>query len=127
MVTQDVIQSQQAHTITDALQNVSGVTISPGGGGSAVQIRGFTAPVMTDGLSNSVGGNLSAQSNTVLTTPMAAVSQIEVLKGADAILAGPMDPGGVVNLVKKRPQADPVRELTMQIGPYGDLLSSLRT
>ncbi|RKP57618.1 TonB-dependent siderophore receptor [Pararobbsia silviterrae] len=126
VVDQSVMQSQQSRSLSDALQNVSGVTVAPSTLGPTVSIRGFDAPVMTDGM-NSVTSSLfsTQQGASSLNVPIAAVQQLEVLKGADAIIAGPSNPGGIVNLVLKQPQTDPVREVSMQLGPYGDILSSL--
>jgi iron complex outermembrane receptor protein len=120
VVTQDAMRSQQSQTVADALANVSGVTISNGTGVSeSVNVRGFTAHVMSDGNSND--GTQFELSG----TPVAALERVEVLKGADSILVGAMQPGGVVNVVKKKPQADPVHELGMQTGSYGDWLTSI--
>jgi iron complex outermembrane receptor protein len=47
-----------------------------------------------------------------------AYERIEVLRGPSSIIAGAMDPGGVVNLVSKRPQADAAGEFDVQFGNY---------
>lgn len=122
VITQDVMKSQQATTVADVLSNVSGVSVSPNSdtATSAVYIRGFLAPVSTDGLANvstySVGG---------VGIPLIGIDHIDVVKGADSILAGDMAPGGLVNVVRKRPQADTLREITLQTGSYGEALVGL--
>ncbi|MCI4680991.1 TonB-dependent receptor plug domain-containing protein, partial [Rhodoblastus acidophilus] len=44
--------------------------------------------------------------------------RIEVLRGPASVLYGQGNPGGVVNVVSKRPTAEPVRELQVQIGNH---------
>ncbi len=119
VVTQDVMKSQQAQSVKDVLSNVSGVTVAEGTT-SPVYIRGFEASVLNDGLGG-IRGNIANG----YSTPTNGVERVEVLKGADSILSGAMQPGGVVNIVKKRPQAEPVRALTVQTGSYGDWQTSL--
>lgn len=122
VITQDVMRSQQTQNVQDVLTNVSGVTITPAGyNQSAVDIRGFEATVSTDGLSGGTG-SLSAGG---LNIPLIGIDRIDVVKGADSILAGVTAPGGVVNVVRKRPQADPEHEVTLQMGSYGDALAGL--
>ncbi|PVY32126.1 GTP-binding protein [Paraburkholderia silvatlantica] len=41
--------------------------------------------------------------------PIAAVEQVEVIKGADAVLTGMMNPTGIVNVVTKQPTAEASR------------------
>lgn len=47
-----------------------------------------------------------------------AYERIEVLRGPSSIIAGANDPGGVVNLVSKRPQAEALREFGVRVGNY---------
>ncbi|WP_175865336.1 TonB-dependent siderophore receptor [Burkholderia cepacia] len=122
VVTQDVMKSQQAQNVKDALSNVSSVAID-GSGSGTIYIRGFAANVITDGFSGIQTGPLSPGPS--LNLPATALESVEVLKGADSILSGAMQPGGVVNIVKKRPQAERVRELSVQTGSYGDWQTSL--
>lgn len=47
-----------------------------------------------------------------------AYERIEVLRGPSSIIAGQNDPGGVVNLVSKRPRADAAREFGIAFGNF---------
>jgi iron complex outermembrane receptor protein len=117
-VTQDVMRSQQSQSVRQALGNISGVTVEDQGvQGLTVYVRGLTAPILKDGDVDLSGYGIY--------TPIAGIERIEVLKGAESILAGPMSPGGVINIVTKKPQADPVHDLTVQAGSYGDWLTSV--
>jgi iron complex outermembrane recepter protein len=121
IISQDVMRSQQVQSVTDVLQNVSGVTLD---GNGSPYIRGFQASVSANGL----------QDNTALMTPtggvdtpIIGVQQVEVLKGPDSILAGSTAPGGIINVVLKAPQAEPYHEVLLQGGSFGDWLAGLDT
>jgi len=129
-VTTDLMESQQAQSVVDALRNVSAVTYARGSGvdqAATIYVRGFVAPIMKNGwadlvsLSNVTNGRAAgSRSITSLDIPMAAVERVEVLGGADSIIAGgPMEPGGTVNILTKRPQANLIREATLEIGNDG--------
>jgi iron complex outermembrane receptor protein len=122
-VTQGQMRSQQVQSVQDALSNVSGVSISqPSGvGQSAVSIRGFVAPVAADGLVSPVGSSYGGSASG-LSIPVIGIDRIDVVKGADAIVGAGTNPGGVVNVIRKRPQADPTYEVQMQTGSYGEFL-----
>lgn len=47
-----------------------------------------------------------------------AYERIEVLRGPSSIIAGANDPGGVVNLVSKRPRAEAARDIGVRFGNY---------
>ncbi|WP_395062465.1 TonB-dependent siderophore receptor [Paraburkholderia silvatlantica] len=118
-----VISSQNAQTLTDVLKNVAGVTTYPSGLGlPSYAVRGFqNAAVLTDGMPTSQVGGLGSAANL---TPTIAISSVEVLKGPAAILAGDAPAGGVINITKKAPQADPFHEVLFSYGKYGNLTGS---
>jgi iron complex outermembrane receptor protein len=47
-----------------------------------------------------------------------AFERIEVLRGPASVIAGQNGPGGVVNLVSKRPQPEAMHEVEVQLGNY---------
>ena len=118
-----VISSQNAQTLTDVLKNVAGVTTYPSVLGlPSYAVRGFqNAAVLTDGMPTSQAGGLGSAANL---TPTIAISSVEVLKGPAAILAGDAPAGGVINITKKAPQADPFHEVQFSYGKYGNLTGS---
>ncbi|KVV48402.1 hypothetical protein WT27_03975 [Burkholderia territorii] len=114
-----LLESQGAQSVSNALAYLGGVTTSNFGGvQSQATIRGFNAPVTVNGLPTALG--LSSQVAGALSIPIDGIEKVEVLRGADSILAGAMDPGGIVNVVTKQPTDKPVREVTMQVGSFGD-------
>ena len=119
IVPKQVIQDQQAINMQDALNNVSGVFADHGSQGGSFSedsflIRGFPtqkagfSTAYRDGYLSLLGGRFS----------LANVEQIEVLKGPAAFLYGRLEPGGLINIVSKRPQALPYYSLQQQFGSY---------
>jgi iron complex outermembrane receptor protein len=110
VVPQQVIVDQQATRVEDAVKNVSGVQL-PWNGGQYQDfvIRGF-------------GTRNTRFRNGVRIGPsnfdMANVDRIEVLKGPAAMLYGRTEPGGMINVVTRRPQATPSYHLQQQFGNY---------
>ncbi len=123
VVPQQVIQDQQAMTIGRAVDNVSGVRsfdASYVGGNDRFQIRGFdTNFVYIDGLriQNALPG----------TSSLINVDRVEVLKGPAAILYGRADPGGIVNIVTKKPLAYRQTSVSQAFGSYGFYRTTLDT
>lgn len=109
-VDKEVLAQQQVRTMSDALANVAGVSDLTGS--SVFSMRGFGAGVMRN-------GNLQL-SGDAPDLPMISISKIEVVKGPEAIIAGTTAGyGGVVNLIAKAPQAQPITELATTVGSRG--------
>lgn len=87
----------------------------PGGQGmNDTYIRGFydvNAAYYRDGLRNSFNPY-----DTVV--EQFALERVDVVKGPSSVLYGRMQPGGLVNMVTKRPTETPVREVQVQYGTY---------
>jgi iron complex outermembrane recepter protein len=115
VVPKEVIRDQQATSVEEALQNVSGITYSGSDGGrdTNIGIRGFgtgdvSIPLLRDGF---------RQYGTFQGIPeVANLEKIEVLKGPSSILYGQIEPGGILNLVLKKPLPEPFYELELQAG-----------
>lgn len=112
IITSKVLETQQALSVRSALGNVSGVGFMQSPQASPTfNVRGFNNPsAMVNGVSDP-----SASLTNVF-----GVERLEVLKGPQAILSGAGSLGGGVNVVTKKPQADPIRTLTLQYGSHGD-------
>lgn len=110
VIPQEVLEDQRVTRLTDALRNVSGVVQIGGFGGTTDQlnIRGFDAyDILSDGFQVIPGF-----------TETANVEQIEVLKGPASILYGQISPGGIVNLVTKKPLSEPYFATDLSIGSF---------
>ncbi|MDV3351187.1 TonB-dependent siderophore receptor [Leptothoe sp. LEGE 181152] len=124
VVPQQVLEDQQILRVDDALRNVSGVAgqLDSFSNNAALTLRGFTAnsftnlPILRDGFR--INDNLSSQNIT-------NVERIEVIKGPASVLYGQNDPGGIINLVTKRPLPNPFYELEIQGGSEGLIRPSI--
>lgn len=115
IVTSRQMAAQGAQTVTEALRYTPGIT----GGGfpdrvglfDEVTARGFLpAPLYLDGLhlpygNGSTGGAMQIDPYTL--------ERIEVLKGPASVLYGQNQPGGIINMVSKRPTATPLHEIVL--------------
>ncbi|WP_266168092.1 TonB-dependent siderophore receptor [Dyella subtropica] len=118
VVTRDLMDSEQARTVAEAVKGIAGVQYINGSIGlPQFQIRGFhTGNGMTDGMPNSIAGVGDLP-------PLIGVERIEVLKGPQAILGDVSSNnnfGGLINLVMKKPQREPIHMLTYAVGDHGD-------
>lgn len=97
-VSDKVLADQHATTLDEALYNVANVvqTNTLGGTQDAFTRRGFGAnrdgSIMTNGLRTVLPRSFNA-----------ATDRVEVLKGPASTLYGILDPGGLINVVTKRP------------------------
>ena len=98
-VSDKVLEDQHATSLDEALYNVSNVvqTNTLGGTQDAFVRRGFGAnrdgSIMTNGLRTVLPRSFNA-----------ATERVEVLKGPSSTLYGILDPGGLINVVTKRPE-----------------------
>jgi iron complex outermembrane receptor protein len=117
VVPQQVLKDKQVIRIEDAVTSVAGVLPSwtNGGQSDVFMMRGFqNTNTYRDGFlqPSALGGGTSKRE-------VANLEQIEVLKGAGSVLYGRSEPGGVINLVTKRPQATSYNSIQQQFGSYG--------
>ncbi|WP_029883037.1 TonB-dependent siderophore receptor [Enterobacter sp. T1-1] len=98
-VSDKVLEDQHATSLDEVLYNVSNVvqTNTLGGTQDAFVRRGFGAnrdgSIMTNGLRTVLPRSFNA-----------ATERVEVLKGPASTLYGILDPGGLINVVTKRPE-----------------------
>jgi iron complex outermembrane recepter protein len=128
-VTQQVLRDQQAITIEQALQNVSGVVVGGGGafgGGTpygGINLRGFSSDVyFRNGFRMAPNGS---GIDGISTIQLANISSIEVLKGPGATLYGLLEPGGVVNIITKEPLNAPYYSMGQQIGSFANYRTTI--
>jgi iron complex outermembrane receptor protein len=119
VIPREVLEDQQATNLGDALRNISGASVNSGEGrGFQVDLRGFQGvPAFRDGFRV-----YSPKGKDVRTTvDIANVERIEVLRGPASALFGQIEPGGIVNVVSRRPLATPSYTVGLQAGSYGFL------
>ncbi|QBE65857.1 TonB-dependent siderophore receptor [Pseudoduganella lutea] len=115
IVTADQIRDQASPNLQEVLRYAAGVRNELYGvdnRGDYVSLRGSSdLTTLLDGLRLPLSGSWG-----IVRTEPYAYDRIEVLRGPSSIIAGENDPGGVVNLVSKRPQAERAHEAGIRLG-----------
>lgn len=116
VVPRQVLEDQQVTNLREALKNVSGISqgvnSSSRGFFSVPLIRGFASDddILRDGLRDPNNSSLGFSPTTI--------ERIEVLKGPASVLYGQGTLGGLVNLVTKKPLAEPYYSIELSAGSY---------
>lgn len=115
-VTSDVITDRRYTRLQETLENVGGVVpIASVGEGSRYMIRGFRQDrIYRDGLQ---ANGLNAAFPTEYDT--ATTENIEVVKGPASVLYGRIEPGGLINITTKKPQAVSKHSIGAEAGSFG--------
>lgn len=114
VVPQQLIRDRNTTELEGALETVPGVVPAGGRGTSAngpnILIRGFDATnsIYRDGIPYFTFAPISTND----------IERIEVLKGPASVLFGAGDPGGVINLVSKKPLNEPSYAISFTAGNF---------
>lgn len=101
VVTRQRLNDQNMNSLQDAMRQVTGATIKSYNSGSNlndVYMRGFLVDqVQVDGVSQ-----LTGQGDMATSFDLAMFDRVEVLRGPSGLYQGAGEPGGTINLVRKR-------------------------
>ncbi|WP_372094859.1 TonB-dependent siderophore receptor [Tistrella mobilis] len=118
VVTRDQMDAQAAQTMPQALRYTAGMQTDRNGADERTDFlysRGFQVSQYLDGLRLINGTWAVPQIDSY------GLERIEVVKGPASVLYGQVSPGGLANLVSKRPQAEAFNEIQLQYGEYNRL------
>jgi iron complex outermembrane receptor protein len=117
VISAEQVRDQASHNMQEALRYTAGVrteTYGVDNRGDWFTLRGASeGSTLLDGLRLPLSGYWG-----ILRNEPYAFERIEVLRGPSSVMAGQNGPGGVVNLVSKRPQAQTQGEAGLQLGNY---------
>ena len=126
VITRQQMDDQRLSSVLDVLQNTVGVTNFSQGLGTDLQqlyARGFS-------ISNYLIDGVPTVSNTnAVRQDTAMFDRVEVVRGATGLMKGLGDPGAAINLVRKRPTAEPQSIIEVEAGSwsrYGAMLDLSR-
>lgn len=129
VVTNQQMRDFNMTSVDDALKTVSGVFVQDrGNNGSFYYSRGFEQQSQLDGMLNPIG---ISNNNRNPQIDNAFLDRVEVLQGAAGLLAGAGQPGGTINLMRKRPTATFQAQADAQLSSWsgrrvvGDVSGSL--
>ena len=109
----EIITQQQAIRLSEVIKNVNGAYIGSARGGAQESIwsRGY------DMTSNNMFKN-GFRFNAGSIPEVSSLEKVEVLKGSAALLFGNVAPGGILNMVTKKPSFEKGGEISMQAGSF---------
>lgn len=107
VVTRKQLDDRAIHTLEDAMKNTTGVNVVHDSGlQTRFLSRGFYVDqIGEDGITTNVGGRsgYTAKIDVVPSTDLAVYDHIEVVRGATGLTQSNSEPGGTINLIRKRP------------------------
>lgn len=120
IVTHEIIEQQQAQQLSDVVKNVNGVYLTSSRGSSQ---DGFGARGYQFGNENIYKNE--SRVNSGIFPEVAGLERVEVLKGSAAILYGNVAPGGIVNMITKKPLFNFGGNLALNYGSWNSIKPTL--
>lgn len=118
VVSREDIDAMGSRKLDQALHYQAGIIGEPFGADNKVEwfkIRGFDASVAVDGTPTTPNGFFVAKPE------IFGVESVEIVKGANSLVFGAANTGGVVNLVTKRPKKTEALAINTELGNRGKL------
>ncbi|HVR48209.1 MAG TPA: TonB-dependent receptor plug domain-containing protein, partial [Pseudorhodoferax sp.] len=118
VVSREDIDAMGSRKLDQALHYQAGIIGEPFGADNKVEwfkIRGFDASVAVDGTPTTPNGFFVARPE------IFGVESVEIVKGANSLVFGAANTGGVVNLVTKRPKKVEALAINTELGNRGKL------
>ncbi|NCX93783.1 MAG: TonB-dependent receptor [Gammaproteobacteria bacterium] len=114
-ISNEDIENRSYRTIEEALSQVSSVQAGLAGraGYDEFMIRGFSQSYYQ------FKNGLRLDPGYLQQEEIFGLERIEVLKGPSSVEYGQIAPGGVVNMVSKKPSNTPINEVGVEVGSYG--------
>ncbi|WP_019716967.1 TonB-dependent siderophore receptor, partial [Pseudomonas syringae] len=117
VMTRQVMDDNNLNSLSKVLEDTPGITFQYRNfGGHVYTSRGFSL-LAESFLVDGIGGQ-GYQITGWMQPDMAIYDRVEVLRGASGLLVGAGQPGGAVNLVRKRPTADNKFSITTRAGSW---------
>lgn len=107
VVTRKQLDDRAIHTLEEAMKNTTGVNVVRDSGlQTRFLSRGFYVDqIGEDGITTNIAGRsgYTAKIDTSPSTDLAVYDHIEVVRGATGLTQSNSEPGGTINLIRKRP------------------------
>jgi iron complex outermembrane recepter protein len=119
VITEDQLTSQNVESVGAALRYSAGINGEAYGGADQridwYVVRGFTDTAsLLDGLSTYTYYTLLSPK-----LETSAAERVEVLRGPSSTSYGATSPGGVINIISKRPHVEPLYSVGLESGSFG--------
>ncbi len=122
VVPRAVLDDQNALSLVDAVRNVAGAGADFGFNGSRLPLlimRGFPAVSMSAQGPTTSSFFFNGTKVQGLPVAMSDIESVEVVKGPSSVLYGRSEPGGLINVVTRQPQAGPGFSASATAGSFG--------
>ena len=116
VITNVVLTNQQTNSLTDILKNTNGVYIMGTTGGYQEEIASRGFPLSS---SNTFKNGIRYFNGMQIET--SGLEKVELLKGSAALLFGNVAPGGILNLVTKKPKNELGGEIGIRYGSFNTI------
>jgi TonB-dependent siderophore receptor len=119
VIGEKILEDQGVTNISEAARNVAGLTAVSDSVNSSnlFTLRGYLAPNFRDGFRVGLS-DVPKRSGAAPPIDPLAIDTIEVVRGPSAIMFGRGNPGGIVNLVSKRPEFDRSTQVGLATGRF---------
>ncbi len=109
----EIITQQQTIRLSEIVKNANGVYVSSARGGAQESFYSRGYDMTTN---NMFKNGFRLSSGTI--PEVASLEKVEILKGSSALLYGNVAPGGILNMVTKKPNFNQGGAFSMQLGSY---------
>ena len=114
VITAKRIEDSGWATVDQAISQTTGMTVQSSGNVNATYYsRGFEVAVQKDGMNSGYASGAEREIDS-----LAMYEQIEIQRGAAGLLTGAGQPGGVINLVRKKPLAEDQINVALKAGSW---------
>lgn len=124
VITQDQMAARNVQTVNEAIRYTGSVDVDTYGNETRfdwINIRGFDQSTYGLYRDNSrwQSGSVSGQIDPYM------IQEVDIVKGPSSVLYGQNQPGGLVNLVTKRPPARELREVVLSYGSFNRMQAAI--
>ncbi len=125
VITRQRMDDQSMVSLEEVLKATPGISLTKDGPQrSAFYSRGFLIEnLMTDGLPGEMAHYLTREMNS--SPDLAIYDRVEVVRGSTGIMQGSGTPSAAINMVRKRPTADPHLSITAGAGSWDNYRSEV--
>lgn len=120
VINRQQMDEQNLDTLNEVMRQTPGIVVNRRDERVDFTARGFTLSQMVDGIPTLAFNNVSAEASM---TSMAMYDRVEVIRGPAGLLNGVGQPGGSINLVRKRPTKDFTGSVTVGAGNWSRTLA----
>ena len=125
VITNQQLKSLGIHSINDALKHTTGINVTRNGTRPAYYSRGFqVTQIEQDGIASMLPGSLlNSNDDPQSMSDIAFYDHLEIVRGATGLTQGTGEPGGTINVVRKKPTSETQRSLELSVDRFGALRS----